>query len=577
MFRVNHCETSILTNGFEILGKVERFLPSRWAIWNEFSWNADGPASNGNLRRSSYTSQSVFPDCTRRFMKMKMRRLALAAVLLSGTSMAFADNGSSSAVGDLPGYGEDAYFDEDAAYVNEHQNEQYVVPASHAESALHYQPQQSPHNHVRNYAPIGASELQPAGFHSHGAASCGCEAPSCDGGCASSCDTGCAAPCGGSSCDGGCDSGCSSKQHRKICSIFDQCGGDTWGSAELLLWFTGDRPSVPLVGSSNPGSLPVLPVGGANNVTNLFGDTIDGGELSAGVRLDYGKYISDNVGIGGRFWTLAENSTDFTASSDGVNQPSIGLLHFDTAPGFVGESSLLIGFSGDGVVGNAVSDFVGSVSIEDSLDLLGAEAYARLKFSSTKSCRLDFLGGFSYFQIDNDFGLFADVQNPLVGRRRTYLDRIEAENRFYGGQVGFEMVMNRGKWQARSLTKVHLGNMEQTLISGGAASDTTGAVTSVSNGGLYTLETRGTDTRDEFTFVPEANFKLGYRFRKNVLLTTGYSFLYFDDVALAANSINRNIGASANLNTTVANPNAPSIRDGNLFVHGVDLGVVIDF
>jgi hypothetical protein len=494
--------------------------------------------------------------------------------------MVFADNGSSSAVGDLPGYGEDAYFDEDATYADEYQNDQYVTPASHAESALHYQPQHSPHNYVQNYAPVGASELQPAGFHSHGA-SCGCEAPSCDGGCASSCapacDTGCAAPCGGSSCDGGCDSGCSSKQHRKICSIFDQCGGDTWGSAELLLWFTGDRPSPPLVVGSNSNSLPVLPEGGANNVSVLFGDSIEGDELSAGVRLDYGKYISDNVGIGGRFWTLAENSSDYLASSDGVNQPSLGLSHFDTTPGFVGESALLVGFSGDGVVGNSAADFVGTVGIEDALDLMGAEAYARLKFSCTKNCRLDFLGGFSYFQVDNLLRIGADVQNPLVDRQRVYLDRFETENRFYGGQVGFEMVMNRGKWQARSLTKVHLGNMEQTLQASGGASDTTGGVGSTTLGGLYTLETRGTDTRDEFTFVPEANFKLGYRFRKNVLLSTGYSFLYFDDVALAGNSIDRNIAASANLNTTVANPNAPSIRDGNLFVHGLDLGVIIDF
>ena len=49
-------------------------------------------------------------------MKTKFRRLALTAMLLSGTSLAFADQGTGSMVGDLPGFGEDAYFDEDAAY-----------------------------------------------------------------------------------------------------------------------------------------------------------------------------------------------------------------------------------------------------------------------------------------------------------------------------------------------------------------------------------------------------------------------------------------------------------------------------
>ena len=36
-------------------------------------------------------------------------------MLLSSTSVTFADQGGSS-VGDLPGYGEDAYFDEEATY-----------------------------------------------------------------------------------------------------------------------------------------------------------------------------------------------------------------------------------------------------------------------------------------------------------------------------------------------------------------------------------------------------------------------------------------------------------------------------
>ncbi len=211
-------------------------------------------------------------------MKMKIRRLALAAVLLSGTSMVFADNGVSTAVGDLPGYGEDAYFDEEAAYAENYQNDnqQYVAPASHAESALYDAPRQSPHNHVRNYAPVGASELQPAAFLGHGHASCGCDAPSCDGGCAPACEPSCGVPCGGSYCDGGCDSGCSSRKSRKICGIFDQCGADTWGSTEVLLWYTQSRRSAPLVGISNSGSLPVLPEGGTDNVTVVFGDEIGG-------------------------------------------------------------------------------------------------------------------------------------------------------------------------------------------------------------------------------------------------------------------------------------------------------------
>ena len=72
-------------------------------------------------------------------MKTKFRGLALTAMLLSSTSMTFAQQGASSAVGDLPGYGEEAYFDEDAAYAVSDE----VVPASHVQATTaRYAPSQ---------------------------------------------------------------------------------------------------------------------------------------------------------------------------------------------------------------------------------------------------------------------------------------------------------------------------------------------------------------------------------------------------------------------------------------------------
>ena len=97
-------------------------------------------------------------------MKTRFRGLALAATLLTSSSIAMADQNANSAVGDLPGYGEDAYFDEEAAYVDEN-----VAPASHAESAMHYQPTHSPHMYQQEASVAPVSQIQPAGFHN----SCG--------------------------------------------------------------------------------------------------------------------------------------------------------------------------------------------------------------------------------------------------------------------------------------------------------------------------------------------------------------------------------------------------------------------
>jgi len=132
----------------------------------------------------------------------------------------------------------------------------------------------------------------------------------------------------------------------------------------------------------------------------------------------------------------------------------------------------------------------------------------------------------------------------------------------------------------RSLTKVHLGNMNQRYsIAGRSTNDVggAGAPAQFNNGFLAQEGNSGTYERDVFTFVPEANFKLAYRFRPNVLLSVGYSFLYFDRVALNGSVIDRAVDGP--LLATGASGTNPAFvfDDDSLFVHGIDLGAVIDF
>lgn len=471
--------------------------------------------------------------------------------------MAIADQG---AAGDLPGYGEDAYFHEEAAYAQES-----VAPVSHAESALHYAPRQSPH-----YAPVGASQLQPASFRQHvggrlrGGASCGCDVGGCDGGCgmSSGCEMG---GCDIGGCDGGCDSGCSSSKRRKICSIFDRCDSDTWASAEFLMWFTQDREMPSLVTTSDVNTFPTLDE--ASTVT-VFGDDING-ELSGGFRGDYGKWLGDNVGVGGRFWILSENNDSVSLSGDGTGT-SIGRPFFNSNTGAAGiEDSLLVNLNGV---------FSGSVAADSSLDIMAAEAYGRLRFSCNKTCRLDFIGGYTHFDIEDELRISSTTETLATARTRTYTDIFNAENKFNGGQLGFEMTITRGRWMARSLTKVHLGNMQQSVSIAGVASDQTPpAAATITSGGVLAQGNQGTYERDTFAFAPEANFKLAYKFRPNVLLSVGYSFIYWDNVVLNGDVVDTVIDGTQ-FNTGIFG-NRPEFKfdDSSLWVQGLDLGFVIDF
>jgi hypothetical protein len=84
-------------------------------------------------------------------------------------------------------------------------------------------------------------------------------------------------------------------------------------------------------------------------------------------------------------------------------------------------------------------------------------------------------------------------------------------------------------------------------------------------------------SRDLFTFAPEANFKLAYRFRPNVLLSVGYSFIYFDNVAMTGAVLDRTIDGTSLLPGPSGDRPAFVFDDDSLWVHGIDLGAVIDF
>ncbi|TWT55092.1 hypothetical protein Pla22_27460 [Rubripirellula amarantea] len=526
-------------------------------------------------------------------MKTKlMRRLAIAAVLLSGSSMVTAGDGSS-VIGDLPGYGEEAYFGEDAAYTENAYNDEADFDQNYADEAYEADVAPVAHREYRTvsrpqvrqrvvsqktYAPIDGRQLQPVSHHS--SMSCDCGTASCDGGCGSmeiSCGIEESCGCGASSCDGGCGSsfGSSCGTSRRMTNLFNKGNSNTWATMEFLLWFGQDRDSPSLITTSDAGTLPSLPndldiATNVDNVNTVFGNDFKG-ELTPGFRADMGIWLSENVGVGGRFWILNESEDSYGFTGNGDNM-SVGRSFFNND--FGTEDAVVIAATGAPVG----PDVAGTIIGEDSLDIWAAEAYARLRFGCSKSCSLDFIGGYSHFDIDNSLNIRSTSEitaNPdpgtAIGDRLTFADRFETMNEFNGGQLGFDMTMKRGRWIASSLTKVHLGNMNQRLSVRGSS-----IINGVEDaGGILAGSTPIDGSRDVFAFAPEANFKLAYKFRPNVALSVGYSFIYFDNVALTGDVIDRNV--NGNDIGSGANNNGVQIDDSSLFVQGVDLGFTIDF
>ncbi|WP_246113033.1 BBP7 family outer membrane beta-barrel protein [Allorhodopirellula solitaria] len=502
-------------------------------------------------------------------MNTKWKMLTLAAMLSAGTTAATAaDNGY------ISEYGEDAYFAETSEYIGGLYEDGANGNAAGTVSESDYVDEaDSALNTVEPVAFVGDS--QPSYEHEvypqH-------EGYPQDFGSGVVMDTGSYAYASG---QGGCSDGSCGPTYAESCRPARSMACETghWLTLEALLWFPQVRSSVPLVSTSAAGTLPELDQGAS---VAYGGNDAFGGNLQAGFRVDGGFMLSDDFGVGGRFWMLGQDSDSFSQGGDGTNG-SIGIPFYDTDLSTGAENAIRIAYA-DGI-GAGDSDFTGSVSAKSSFSVYAAEAYGRLRLLGGNGYRSDFIGGFSHFNIEDDLSLSATTTQvevgPGQGNRFSYFDSYTASNEFYGGQIGFLTTVGRGAWTLSALTKVHLGNMDQTLTN--ASSRTLPAPAGVQEGGIFSPSDQASISRDSFTFAPEANLKLAYRVRENIRFSVGYTFLMWNDVLMAGDNLNRSINSSYLVGDgagVVQPPQRPAfqgLETDSLFVHGVDLGCVIQF
>ncbi|MEM6468630.1 MAG: BBP7 family outer membrane beta-barrel protein [Planctomycetota bacterium] len=465
-------------------------------------------------------------------MNKKLRGMTLAALMLSASASANAGENGVAHAGDIP----QGFVGDSMTMPTKGAVPMRSAPVRNASA--------------NTYTPISVGDLRPVGFAGDCDSCTSCDGPSCD--------------------DFGCDS-CGGKRNG-LQSLLNLCDKDGWIRAEGMLMFHKNRVAPPLVSSSPSGT--ALGTSGVLPAANVeFGEELDGG-LSGGFRADVGRYLSDYVGVGGRVLWVGENGDTYSASGDQTNggDLQLGRPYFfipTLNPGLAGEDAEIV---------SALGSFSGSVDAEFATDLVMAEAYARLTFCKNKSSRVEMIGGYTHASLDDMIRIMSvtgDINDPTL-QTTEFSSLFETENRFNGGQIGFDSLITRGNWSVRALTKVHLGNVEQTVnIQGQTIDRLAGTVVGVQNSSLLVSEEQGVQTNDAFTFIPEMDFTLGYRFRDHVSFTVGYTFLYFDNVALAGQQINR-FQDTDDLGANVT-PVAFDIVEGSHWVQGISLGASIDF
>jgi hypothetical protein len=285
--------------------------------------------------------------------------------------------------------------------------------------------------------------------------------------------------------------------------------------------------------------------------------------------------------VGGRVFGIEGDSTGFAATSNAVGNPLIARPFYNTDPLVIPpEDSLIVtrpGLRRGGLLATAEND------------VFGAEGYLRYAVHRCRNRRVDLLAGYHFTRVDDSLDInhrMEQIGGLQVGTRFEFQDVFDVRNEFHGAELGLLSEIDRGPFTLSLMGKLSMGNTRETLTIFGRSSRTTPAgVRTDFVGGLLAMPTNmGTYTRDDFTIIPEAEFKVICRITKRLEASIGYSLLYWSDVALAGQQIDMSMGGQPTVNASQllggvlfgpANPAFNGIRDCDFWVQTLSLGLTL--
>jgi hypothetical protein len=374
--------------------------------------------------------------------------------------------------------------------------------------------------------------------------------------------------------------------------------GIWWVRAEYLAWATKGMHIPPLVTTGpdeeNPGIL------GEPGTEILFGDETINNDIRNGGRISFGRWLDccQTWGLGGEYFALEDESTNFFAASDEDGIPTISRPYF-TVFGFNPDGTLKE--PGENAELVALEDVIaGSVAVDTNTSFQGAGGYLRYNICCKNVCwpecccdpcnrscgtpggiRVGVLGGYRFYKLRDSVNITEDLESLLEEEEGNFLinDRFATTNEFNGAEVGFVVDARKARWTAELMGRIAIGGNRQTaringqtIITGSEEDD------GVYEGGLLALPTNiGTYNRSTFAVIPQLNANLGYNLTCNLRLIAGYTLIYWSSVVRAGDIIDRDVNETfiPRAFDTPEGPERPAFawRNSDFWAHGLNFGV----
>ncbi len=361
--------------------------------------------------------------------------------------------------------------------------------------------------------------------------------------------------------------------------LFGSSVGQVTASAEYLIWFNKNIPSLPPLVVTDR----VNPEQGDITLTGANTASIDFHVFSGG-RLSLGYFAGDcqTCGVETTLFMLFRQSLRLRVDSSSF----LGRSFFNTFTN--ADDAFVVGFP------DVAS---GTINVVTSSQTWGAEINAWRNIVNepiTEQFRLDFLVGFRYLDLNEDVSITSATHfnqnlattNPNVaafaGSQVAAADLFGTDNQFFGGQIGFSSKYYGDLGTIDFRFKLAIGDDHESLNTRGSQLRTfPNGVSVPSVGGVLVQRSNlGYFTHDQFIVVPEASVNWILALTKNIDINLGYTLLFMSHALRPGNNIDRSVDPSQLPNFTGARgapvdltrPGVPFLQT-NYYAHGLSAGI----
>jgi hypothetical protein len=365
-----------------------------------------------------------------------------------------------------------------------------------------------------------------------------------------------------------------------------------WARAEYLLWWTKGYHLPPLVTTGSP-TTPENVRGalGQPDTVVLFGGNNTSQGPQSGARFTVG-WNFDPCGVCGMdasYFFLGRNNDNFSADSSQF--PVLARPFFNVNIG-ANDRELT---ASPGILPGDAFKLRGAIQVNNFSELQGADVNFRTLLWNDCRCAVYGLAGFRWLDLREGLSITENVVSAAAvpgfpiftpGNLITVNDTFDTRNQFFGGQLGLDGELRRGRWFAGARVQVGLGVTHETIdINGSQTVTTLAGARQTFTGGLLALPSNiGSFSQNRFSVVPQIGLRVGYNVTDNVRLFVGYDFLYWSNVVRPGDQVDTNINVSQipNFNpvgggafappSNIVRPIVPFATSG-YFAQGVSVGL----